>query len=527
MAEKKKYAGDADDLRRRADEAVSLSTGRTANDPQQLTAIQRLAQELRVHAVELDMQNEELLRAHQELENSKAKYFDLYDMAPMGYCTINNHGLIMEANLAAVTMLGVPRSAFVNQFLSSFVLSEDKNTYYQFRKLLVEAGTPQPVEMRLSKKDGKVIWVSMEAAMSRNAEGELVTRVVMNDIAERKKVEAEIQDAREFVENIVETVREPLVVLSSDLKIISVNHSFYDTFKVKPEETIGKLIYDIGNRQWDIPTLRELLENILPLNTVFNGYKVEHDFITVGRKTMLLNARQIFRESIGSRFILLAMEDITVRKQAEEQVARSLKEKEVLLKEINHRVKNNMTVIYSLLNLQANATVDKAARAVLEEARDRVNMMALIHQKLYQSKDLAHIDYKEYLQNLVAGIVDTYQRRDIVLSVEMESVFFDVTVGIPCGLIVNELVSNALKYAFPEGRKGTITVGINKDSEGNNVLTVADNGIGFPETTDFNKTTTLGLQLVNGLSGQIHGTIELSRVEGTTFRITFPGTTDK
>jgi PAS domain S-box-containing protein len=129
----------------------------------------------------------------------------------------------------------------------------------------------------------------------------------------------EILDAREYAEDIVETLREPLVVLNSDLKVLTANDSFYSTFKVSPEETIGKFIYELGNRQWDIPKLRVLLEEILPHNLVFYDYEVEHDFQGIGRKTILLNARQIFRKNIGSNIILLAMEDITVRKYLEEE----------------------------------------------------------------------------------------------------------------------------------------------------------------------------------------------------------------
>ena len=239
----------------------------------------------------------------------------------------------------------------------------------------------------------------------------------------------------------------------------------------------------------------------------------------------------VFPVEITGRFFMqqeksvhiAAIRDITDRKRAEEQIQRSLKEKEVLLKEIHHRVKNNMQVIYSLLNLQAKSIADTTIRAMFEDARNRVNSMALIHEKLYQSKDLAHINFKEYLQNLVAGIADTYKRRDVVLSVDMEPIALDVNVGIPCGLIVNELVSNSFKYAFPEGRNGMVKVGIKRNSEGNYVLTVADNGIGFPATVDFRNTPSLGLQLVNVLTGQINGSIELSKAEGTTFRITFPG----
>lgn len=213
---------------------------------------------------------------------------------------------------------------------------------------------------------------------------------------------------------------------------------------------------------------------------------------------------------------------IEKRKQSEEQILRSLKEKEVLLKEVHHRVKNNLQVIHSLLNLQARDITDSPVRALFEESRNRVRSMALIHEKLYRSTDLAYIDFREYLKSLIAGIADTYKRRDIVFSVDMEPVALDVNVGIPCGLIVNELVSNSLKYAFPEGRHGTIKAGINRNSEGSYVLFVEDNGVGFPAGADFRNTRSLGLQLVNMLTSQIHGAIELSRTEGTRFSITFP-----
>ncbi|MBI5103266.1 MAG: diguanylate cyclase [Nitrospirae bacterium] len=152
--------------------------------------------------------------------------------------------------------------------------------------------------------------------------------------SDRKRLETEIQDAREYAENIVETVREPLVVMNSDLKILTANHSFYNTFKVTPEATIGNFIYDLGNRQWDIPKLRVLFEDILPLETVFNGYEVEHDFPGIGRKIIRLNAREISRKDIGSRVILLAMEDITGRKLAEERIGEVIRQQQAILDNI-------------------------------------------------------------------------------------------------------------------------------------------------------------------------------------------------
>ncbi|MEI6704092.1 MAG: PAS domain-containing protein, partial [Deltaproteobacteria bacterium] len=147
--------------------------------------------------------------------------------------------------------------------------------------------------------------------------GSHIILLAMEDITVRKQLETKLRNAREYAENIVETVREPLVVLDSDLKVVTANRSFFTTFQVTQEETIGNFIHDLGNRQWDIPALRKLFEEILPQEIVFNGYEVEHVFPRIGRKTILLNAREIFRKDVGSHIILLAMEDITARKQLE------------------------------------------------------------------------------------------------------------------------------------------------------------------------------------------------------------------
>ena len=181
---------------------------------------------------------------------------------------------------------------------------------------------------------GRRIMLLNARQIKRGMGKDRIILLAMEDITERKQLEAEIQDAREYAENIVETVREPLVVLNADLKILTANHSFYDTFKVTPEETIGNFIYDLGNRQWDIPKLRVLFEEILPHDTVFNGYEVEHDFPGIGRKIILLNARQIFRKNIGSHIILLAMEDITERKLVEERISEVMRQQQAILDNI-------------------------------------------------------------------------------------------------------------------------------------------------------------------------------------------------
>ncbi len=201
----------------------------------------------------------------------------------------------------------------------------------------------------------------------------------------------------------------------------------------------------------------------------------------------------------------------------------ALREKEVLLKEIHHRVKNNMQVIASLLTLQAGYLQDREARALLEESRQRVETMSLIHEKLYRSHDLAGIDFKEYVDELVAGMFSLYAEKSgqIEPTVNISGVFLDINNSIPCALIINELVSNVLRHAFPDGRSGNMAILMGNDGDGKITLIVSDNGIGFPEGIDFRNTKSLGMQLVNSLVSQINGTIDLDRGEGTAFRIEF------
>jgi two-component sensor histidine kinase len=215
--------------------------------------------------------------------------------------------------------------------------------------------------------------------------------------------------------------------------------------------------------------------------------------------------------------------EIDGRKRVEGQLKASLKEKEVLLQEIHHRVKNNMQVISSLLNLQSGYVEDPQALEVFQESQHRVRSMALIHEKLYQSENLAQIDFGEYIRSLVTSLSRSYSARagDITLDIRADDVPLGIDTAVPCGLILNELVSNALKYAFPDGRAGQVRVELTADDDRRVTLTVGDDGVGFPEGLDFRGTTSLGLQLVNTLVDQLEGSIELNNGRGTEFKITF------
>ena len=214
------------------------------------------------------------------------------------------------------------------------------------------------------------------------------------------------------------------------------------------------------------------------------------------------------------------LEETTVSRDSPET---ALREKEVLLSEIHHRVKNNMEIVSSLLELQSADLVDEPALQLLRSGQTRIKSMALIHEQLYQSEDLAKVDFGEYLRTLVADLYNLYGvNPDVIeLKIDVDHILLGIDSAIPSGLIINELVSNSLKHAFPADRAGEISIAFRPDDEGQYRLTVGDNGVGLPEGMDFRNTSSLGLKLVNALTAQLKGTLEVDRSGGTEFKITF------
>ena len=220
------------------------------------------------------------------------------------------------------------------------------------------------------------------------------------------------------------------------------------------------------------------------------------------------------------KYFICVVEDITDRKRAVDQVKASLTEKEVLLKEVHHRVKNNMQIISSLLVLQSEKIKNEKDRMIFLDGQNRIRSMAMVHEKLYRSGSFAVINFAEYMPGLIRNLCLSYKVNSSLISVNMdvEEIELDIDTAIPCGLMINELVSNAIKYAFPDNRKGEITVKICKVG-GRTCIVVSDNGIGLPQGLDIDNADSLGLQLVKVLAGQLNGTMEIERNGGTVFRI--------
>ena len=236
------------------------------------------------------------------------------------------------------------------------------------------------------------------------------------------------------------------------------------------------------------------------------------------------NIREIVQ--LGKAFNTMAgslEKDITERKQAQEQIQASLEEKELLLKEIHHRVKNNLQIISSLLNLQSAYLKEPQSIEQFKESQFRVRAMALVHEKLYQSKNLARIDFGSYTRDLTTNLLRVYRNNSNTVSLDViaDDIALDIDTAIPMGLIINELITNSLKFAFPAGQRGKISIELRRDDGHQVTLLFRDNGMGLEKDLDFRNTESLGLQLVNALTKQLDGTIELDTKGGTAFKITF------
>jgi two-component sensor histidine kinase len=255
-----------------------------------------------------------------------------------------------------------------------------------------------------------------------------------------------------------------------------------------------------------------------------NPFIQNYDLIelTVGFIIFLVIIRQIITFNENKNLLIMAEKEIESRKNAENKIKISLKEKNILLQEIHHRVKNNMQIISSLLNLQTRFVDDEEAVNVLKESQNRVRSMAMIHEKLYQSNDLSHINFIDYIQSLVSNLFYSYNVKNpqIKSVLEIDDIRLNMETAVPCGLIISEIVSNSLKYAFPNEMNGEILVSLKTVEDGYELI-IKDNGIGLPDQFDIDNNKSLGLILVNSLTEQIDGEITINRNHGTEFKIRF------
>jgi chemotaxis protein methyltransferase CheR len=323
--------------------------------------------------------------------------------------------------------------------------------------------------------------------------------------------------------DLVETIRDGILVLDPDLTIRFANRSFCQTFAVAPEDTVGRRLYEIGNGQWDIPKLRSALEAIISGRETIEAFEVEYVFPSIGRRIMALNARKVYRPGNKIRQILLAIEDVTERTKLQREHAAAHQRIGMLLQELTHRVKNSLQFIAAMVLIEARSHKSGEGKAALERVSHRITALGQLYSTLSKADTVEAVDAATYLDELCRDLIASVHKEgdtSIILKTDFESELLPTDRAIPIGLIVNELVTNAVKYAFPGEAKGTVMVTL-KRVPGELRLTVADDGQGLdPRRAD----SGLGGRLVDGFAKQLGGQVERkSDSQGTTVHLILPG----
>jgi PAS domain S-box-containing protein len=334
------------------------------------------------------------------------------------------------------------------------------------------------------------------------------------DVTDRKKAQEDLKRHAALLDISYEAI----FSWSFEEGILSWNQGAERLYGYSKEEAIGKISHELLKTKHP-QGFDDFMEK-LDKTDMWTGELIHTT--KNGEELIMESRQQLIQDSHGKKIVIETNRDITERKKSEDKIKASLNEKEVLLREIHHRVKNNLQIISTLLQLQSDEITDQKTLENYRESENRIQSIALIHEKMYQSKDISNIDFTSYIKSLINDLMYSYDAdsRNIKSVVDTDNFLFSIETVQPLGLIINEIISNSLKYAF-KNREGIILVKLEKIGSNNFKLTISDNGIGFPENIDFKNTSSLGLQLVNELVKQLDGTIELNRGNGTEFVIVF------
>lgn len=535
---------DMNELRREAERRLAARDSRIAT--LERDDLVTLAHELAVHQIELEIQNEELRRTRTLAEEARDRYLDLYDFAPVGYFTVDEHNRIVEANLTGCRLLNAERQDLLRTPFTRFILEEETERFYFHRKRVLAGRDRQVCELKMQGAKGTGFDARLESI--RAGEGRL--RVAVIDITERKRAEQELAQAKEYAENIVETVNEPLIVLTPELIVKSANTAFCEHFRTTPEQVYGRRIYDLGNGQWNIPVLRQLLEDVLPANSVFEDFEVRHDFEDIGPRVMLLNGRRLDHVQL----ILLGLRDITERTEVDEalrelnatlesRVARRTAELEqrtrqlqMLMQELTlaeDRERKRIAQIlhddlqqvlaaakFRLSTLKSRAAQDPRQQAIAAEIDE------MLQSAIAKSRSLSHelSPAKLHRNDLAAMLTwlasQMQAKHDLTVQVEApeEMRLQSEAIVVFVFRAAQELLFNAVKHA------GVTEARIRIRRRGQYVsLTVSDRGRGF-DPRQPRKTDGLGLSSIRERVELLGGSMKIrSRVgEGSTFRIVLP-----
>jgi len=466
----------------------------------------------------------DLKKTEKSLERNVLRFRALAENAIDGIITTDAHGNILYFNNSLMEMFGYNQDELESSQLPKLMPKRYQEKFITSLKKFRTTGehhlAGRTIETVGLKKDGTEFPFEMSLTMWEIDEEVYFTSII-RDISERKEIEKSLTASEKKYRALFESDPDYTILLSLEGHLIDVNQAAINITGFTKDELVGKHFMDL--KIFPEEELGLHLKRFMSLSKGENLAPFESRIYDANGEIRLIEVKQTFIKLDDKiEYILLICSDITQRKKAEDEIRSSLNEKEVLLQEIHHRVKNNMQIISSLLNLQKRHVNEEESVNVLMESRNRVKSMAMIHEKLYQSGNLTNLKFSEYIPRLVSDLLYSYNipQDQIKIVIKVEDVKLNIETAVPCGLIINELVSNIFKHAYPGGREGKLEISLKKHHD-NYELIICDEGIGFPEELDFKKTETLGLQLVNNLVEQLDGEINLDQSQGTEFKITF------
>ncbi|MBC7185640.1 MAG: PAS domain S-box protein [Calditrichaeota bacterium] len=465
-------------------------------------------------------------RLYKALADEQALMRALMDSIPDNIYFKDSQSRFIRVSKSLVAKFGLDDEAQVlGKSDFDFFSEEHARAAYEDEQKIIRTGEPiLGIEEKETWPDGSVTWVRTSKLPLRDSEGRIIgTFGISADITARKRAEQALAEERNLLRTLIDSLPDSIYAKDAELRFTLNNAAHLHALGAQSQaEALGKTDFDF--RPPELAERYAAEDHAVLESGQATVNREEETVLPNGEPGWLLCTKVPLLDAEGKTVGLVGISrDITAQKKAQMALQASLREKEVLLKEIHHRVKNNMQVISSMLRLQSNNIEDPKTLELFNESQNRVRSMALIHEQLYRSNDLSRIDFATYVRTLTGQVARSYESNvNISLVVEAEGISLGVDAGIPCGLIINELVSNAFKHAFRGRDSGTIQVRMYREDD-KIVLRVRDDGVGFPKEVDFRNTESLGMQLVTTLTDQLDGTIELvSEGQGTEFVITFP-----
>lgn len=467
-------------------------------------------------------------RAEEALRISEQNYRDIVEHAPFGICHSTREGKMLSTNPALARILKYDSVAelleTVKRASIQEVLFAEPLQRYMLMDFVCGGHAWHTFENRYRCKDGSIITCNVHSRRIFDVEGnEIGFENFLENVTDRVQAEKDLRESEEKFRVLAETSPAGITLYQAE-RIVYANNSTARMFGYSVEELLGKAFWECAHEEFfEMVRARGLAR--------LRGEKVpsqyECRFVTKNGMPFWAIISVGYVQYRGNPAGIVSIIDISETKRAEEQLKTSLAEKEILLKEVHHRVKNNLQIISSLLDLQSDYIHDGDPRRYITESQDRIRSMALVHEQLYKSKDLSLIDFAHYVNDLVAHLSHSFLGiyNNIATEVDIREIKLGIDEAIPCGLIINELVSNALKHAFPDRRTGTVRICGAMDDEGYVNLTVSDNGIGFPRGFDLSASESLGLQIVSLLTEQLYGAIDFQGDDGVTVALRFKSKT--